>query len=155
MYNNRTVLVRFTILYILLNVVVQSLPVYVSTYHSVTYENSRHCNTHRTTEKWHLFNDSTANCTLFTCYITKLSVSSVIVFGVPESLFSTGLPHINNSLFCFSTVPSGNLWKNTVALTLNLMNTLYIGKLISNLTPCLFDIFRINIKYVGQLLSKL
>lgn len=143
---NRTVLVRFTILYILLNVVVQSLPMYASTYHSVTYENSRHCK---------LFNDSTANCTLFTCYITKLSVSSVIVFGVPESLFSTGLPHINNSLFCFSTVPSGNLWKNTVALTLNLMNTLYVGRLISNLMPCLFDIFRINIKYVGQLLSKL
>lgn len=45
--------------------------------------------------------------------------------------------------------------KNTVALTLNLMNTLYVGRLISNLMPCLFDIFRINIKYVGQLLSKL
>lgn len=35
------------------------------------------------------------------------------------------------------------------------MNTLYVGRLISNLMPCLFDIFRINIKYVGQLLSKL
>lgn len=86
-----------------------------------------------------------------TRYVTKLSVCSAIVLGVLKSLFSKGLPHINNSLFCVSTAPSGNLYKkNRVALTLNLMNTLYVGWLI-----LLIWYIRINIKYVGQLLSKL
>lgn len=40
-----------------------------------------------------------------TRYVTKLSVCSAIVLGVLKSLFSKGLPHINNSLFCVSTVP--------------------------------------------------
>lgn len=84
-----------------------------------------------------------------TRYVTKLSVCSAIVLGVLKSLFSKGLPHINNSLFCVSTAPSGNLYKK-VALTLNLMNTLYVGWLI-----LLIWYIRNNIKYVGQLLSKL
>lgn len=73
----------------------------------------------------------------------------VIVFGVFEFLFLIGLFYINNFFFCFLIVFFGNLWKNMVVLILNFMNMLYVGRLIFKLMLCLFDIFCINIKYVG------
>lgn len=73
----------------------------------------------------------------------------------PDLRFRQDCPISIIPFSAFQPFPLETYEKNTVALTLNLMNTLYVGRLISNLMPSLFDIFRINIKYVGQHLSKL